>query len=255
MKRLLFAGMAAGILLPAIALGYPNGTASYVTDAAPFCASCHSSVKADYMPELPPDIAKKETPEGKHYFLVKLPSMPSPYIELSDKEKDKIISTARLIDSRSSISLSAPMVVRAGGELRVTLKAKGGNGPVIGAMLVDKALRFQSRPVSSDGWEIMGEPLVLGQDGKPQKTWLDKRIKGLGKNLNFIMVFDQRFDAEKEVFPEATVTYTLKAPSRTGNYTIAGAFLYGTENTDKAGFFQRPSGRILFSDELTVRVE
>ncbi|MEK6531757.1 MAG: hypothetical protein AABZ23_04600 [Deltaproteobacteria bacterium] len=116
--------------------------------------------------------------------------MPSPYIELSDKEKEKIINIARLIDSKSSIALSAPMVVKAGGELKVFLKAKGGNGPVIGAMLVDKALRFQSRPVSSDGWEIMGEPEVLGQDGKPQKTWLDKRIKGLGKNLNFIMVFD-----------------------------------------------------------------
>ncbi len=255
MKKTLIAAMAAGILAPTLALAYPNGTGSYVTDAAPFCASCHSSVKAEYMPELKPDVAKKETPEAKHYFLVNMPSMPSPYAELTDDAKAGIIKTARLIDSKSSISLSAPNVVKAGGELRVALKARGGNGPVIGVMLVDKALRFQSRPVSADGWEITGEPEISGQDGKPQKTWLDKRIKGLNKNLNFIMVFEQKFDAEKDVFPEAIVTYALKAPSKAGNYTLAGAFLYGTENTDKAGFFQRPSGRILFSDELTIKVE
>ena len=40
-----------------------------------------------------------------------------------------------------------------------------------------------------------------------------------------------------------------------GTYSLTAAFLYGTENADKAGFFQRPSGRILFSEEMKVQVE
>ncbi|MDP2690227.1 MAG: hypothetical protein Q8P48_08960, partial [Deltaproteobacteria bacterium] len=208
-------------LVPALAFGYPNGTLQYVTDTAPFCASCHSSAKAGYMPELPPEQAEAELPENKHYGLVRMPSLPSPYAELAEAQKERIIRNAKKIDSLSSITLSAPSKAGAGGEVRVTVKAKGGNGPVICVMLVDRALRFQSRPVSSSGWEITGEPEIKGQDGKSQAGWLDKRAKGLARNLNFIIVDNQRFDLDKGVYPEGTVTYTLKAPSKPGRYTLA----------------------------------
>lgn len=243
------------LLRPCLSYAYPNGTLMYVTDMTPACASCHSAAKAEYMPELPADIAKGETPDMKHYGLIHMPSMPSPYLELTEEQKEKVIKEAKEIDAKSSVTITAPAKVKKGGEVKVTVKAKGGDGPVICLMLVDKPLRFQARPVQSDGWMIVDEPVVKGQDGKMQTAWLDKRIKGLKRNLNFVIVMDQKYDLDKGEFPSGEVVYTLKAPSAPGTYSLTVAFLYGTENADKAGFFQRPSGRILFSDEMKIQVE
>ncbi|HEY4706869.1 MAG TPA: hypothetical protein VII64_05360 [Thermodesulfobacteriota bacterium] len=243
------------VMAPLDALAYPNGTPNYVTDTGPFCASCHSAAKIEYMPEMTADLARGEVAETKHYGAVKAAAPPSPYMELSSKQKEEIIRVARLIDSKSSVSLSAPGRVKAGQDLTVTVQARGGNGPAIGVMLVDRALRFQARPISSSGWHISGPPEVRGQDGKAQTIWIDRRYKGLLRNLNYVMIEEQAFDLEKDILPGASVTFTLKAPSRPGAYTMAAALLYGTENTEKAGFFQRSSGRILFSDELEITVE
>lgn len=255
MKAVLALSTAALLLIPAASFAYPNGTLFYVTDTGPFCASCHSAAKAEYMPELPPGMADKETPETKHYGTVRMPGPPSPYWELTDEQKERLISTAKDIDSNSSISLSAPSKVKVLAEVKVTVKARGGNGPVIGVMLVDRALRFQSRPVSADGWVITAEPVVKGEDGLAQKAWADRRIKDLKRNLNFVLIENVKYDAQAKRYPSGEVTYTLKAPSAKGTYTLAAALLYGTENAEKAAFFQRPSGRILFSEEVTVRVE
>ncbi|MCC6502841.1 MAG: hypothetical protein IT362_06880 [Deltaproteobacteria bacterium] len=253
MKRA--AGLLLFMLAPVVAFAYPNGTQQYVTDTGPFCASCHSVVRAEYMPELPSDMARREVAEIKHYGLVRMPSPPSPYMELANEEKEELIRKAKLIDANSSVTLSVPEKLKAGQEATVTVKARGGNGPVICVMLVDGASRFQARPVSSNGWLIAGAPEVRGQDGKTQSVWLDKRAEGAAKNLNFITIFDQKFDLEKKLFPEGTVTYRVKAPSAPGTYKMAAAFLYGTENASASSFFQRPSGRILFSSEVTIVVE
>lgn len=98
----------------------------------------------------------------KHYGLVRMPSMPSPYLELTEEQKEKIIKEAKAIDANSTVTISAPAKVKRGEEIKVTVKARGGDGPVIGLMLVDKPLRFQARPVQSDGWMIMDEPVVKG---------------------------------------------------------------------------------------------
>ena len=255
MKRLLVSLSFAALMAPGAAYCYPNGPLFYVTDMGPFCASCHSSAKAEYMPEFPPELARRETPEMKHYGTVRMPGPPSPYAELGAEEKEALINTAKEIDSNSSVSINAPSRARAGSEIRVTVKVKGGNGPVVGVMLVDRALRFQSRPVSADGWHIVSEPEVTGQDGKPQRTWAERRMKEMKRNLNFVLIENVRYDPQNKVYPSGEVTYTLKAPSAKGPYTLSAALLYGTENTEKAGVFQRPSGRILFSDEVKVQVE
>lgn len=254
-KAIFAAWFIAGLFVPALAGAYPNGTPMYVTDTGPYCASCHSAVKAVYMPELPPEAADKETAEMKHYGLVRAPSPLSPYFELTPEQKDNVIKTAKFIDSNSSVTVEAPAKAKAGAEIKVVVRAKGGNGPVVGIMLVDRALRFQARPVSADGWVIAGEPVVKGQDDKAQNTWAEKRIKGLKRNLNFVLAFGEKFDEAKKILPSAEVVYTLKAPSEKGVYTVTAAFLYGTENVGNAGFFQRPSGRILFSDEHKIEVE
>lgn len=254
MKRLA-AFLLAMLAAPAVAMAYPNGTPHYVTDMGPFCASCHAAARVEYMSELPPDLARKEVAEAKHYGLVRMPSPPSPYIELADAQKEELIRVAKLIDANASVTLTAPPRVKAGQEVSVTIKARGGNGPVIGVMLVDRVSRFQARPVSSGGWFITGAPEVLGQGGKAEAGWLDKRIAGSGKNLNYITIGNQSFDVEKKLFPEGTVKYTVRAPMSPGVYTMAAAFLYGTENASGSAFFQRPSGRVLFSEEVRIEVE
>ncbi|MEW5756077.1 MAG: hypothetical protein AB1810_07210 [Pseudomonadota bacterium] len=237
-----------------VSLAYPNGPGMYVTDAAPFCASCHAATKAEYMPEMPADLAKGETPENKHYRAVNAMMPPSPYVELTSEERAAIIDEARFIDERTTVTLDAPRQVAASAQIEVRVKAKGGNGPAIGVMLVDKALRYQSRPISAAGWQIIGPPQISGQDGKPQTKWLDGRITGLAKNLSFILITDQQYDRKKQVFPAGDVVFKLQAPSTPGRYSLCAALLYGTENATTAAVFQRPSGRILFSEEIAVTV-
>lgn len=252
MKRA--AAVLLAVMAPAVAFAYPNGTPHYVTDTGPFCASCHSAAKAEYMSELPAEFAGRELPEAKHYGLVRSQAPPSPYLELDQARKEELIRVAKLIDANSSVVLSAPASARAGEEITVTVKARGGNGPVICVMLVDRASRFQSRPAASAGWQIVGAPDVKGHDGKAQTDWLDKRAKGEARNINFITISSERFDLDKKLFPEGTVAYRLKAPSKPGAYTLAAAFLYGTENASGSAFFQRPSGRVLFSEEAAIEV-
>jgi hypothetical protein len=253
MKRLMLFIFLTMILIPVVSEGYPNGTPFYVTDIGPFCASCHAQNKIDYTPELPPEFSIKEISENKHYAFVK--SVPSPYVELTMEQKESIIKEAQFIDANSSISIISPSRVKAGEVIKVKVIAKGGNGPVIGVVLVDRQLRNQARPIQADGWLIVEEPEIKGQDGKVQKSWLNKRIDGLKRNINYVMIMDQKYDKEKSLFPSGEITYTLKAPDKPGIYTLAAALLYGTENTEKAGFFQRTSGRILFSEEMKINVE
>ncbi len=253
MKRLILIAALIIILIPAGSNGYPNGTPFYVTDIGPFCASCHAQNKIDYSPELTQEFSNRELPENKHFGMIK--SVPSPYAELTAEQKEAIIKEAKFIDENSFITISAPTKVKAGENITVKIVTKGGNGPVIGVILVDKPLRNQARPIQADGWLIVEEPVIKGQDGKTQRDWLDKRIGGVGKNINYVMIMNQKYDKEKLLFPSGEVTYVLKAPNKRGIYSLTAVLLYGTENTDKAGFFQRPSGRILFSDEARLNVE
>ena len=241
-------------VLPLAAQAYPNGPTHYVTDMLPACASCHAVLDKATMPEMPTAYTESELAQNKHYGMVRAQLPPSPYLELTEEEKARIIQQAEQLDKDASVRIDAPPEVKAGEKITVTVKARGGNGPAIGLMLVDKPYRFQARSASADGWQIVGAPRVRGQGGKEQTTWLDKRIKGTPRNLSFILVMDQRFDPDKGLTPEGEVTYTLLAPSEPGEYTLTAVFLYGTENTTHAGFFQRPSGRLTFSTPSTIKV-
>ncbi len=240
--------------LPLSVHAYPNGPGHYVTDMLPACASCHAVRNKSTMPEMPDAFAESELPASKHFGAVRSQQPPSPYLELTEEEKTRIIQEAEQIDQNSSVTISGPTEVKQGTKVTVTIKARGGNGPAIGLMLVDKPYRYQARPVTADGWQIVDEPQVKGQGGKVQMTWLDKRIEGTPRNLGFILVMDQRYDPENDLLPEGEITYTLIAPVKPGDYTLTAAFLYGTEDASHAGVFQRPSGRLMFSAPHTIQV-
>jgi hypothetical protein len=245
--------------LSSLAAGYSGGPQIQVTDIMPACAGCHSMIKADYTPDRPADYSTGELPENKHYKA--LETGDKGYKLMPEDKRKALLEVVKWVDASSSVSLKAPSSAKPGQPIEVTVETKGGIGPVVGVFLLDTPLRFQARPIASDGWYIVSKPSVIGPDGKEQTWWLDKRVNEK-KNLSFVLV-QVKADVEKKVVPTTKVTWNLRAPIDPGTYTITAGFLYGTEETDeyKSGKLEAapggssgPSGRTRFSDPVTVTV-
>lgn len=252
-----------------LAHGFPGGGPGFgllpVTDATPSCAGCHANVKAEYMRDVAADAPLNATNQlmtEKHYKAIEQGA--DAYKLLPAGEREKLLKQVKLIDQNSAVSIKAPKEVARGKTIKVEVSVKGGIGPGSSVMLVDTNLRMQARPVQGNGWLIVGPPEVIGPDGKPQTFWVDKRFTGLAKNVNFVVVGGGA-DVNKGTYASWKVTYTPQAPARAGKYTLAAAFLYGTEEPDEhkekgkwtlpPGGITGPSGRILFSDVVEVEVK
>ncbi len=247
------------------AWAYPGGPLHDVTDAAPYCAGCHSSVGVEQLRELPPEQARQRTAAIAHIDAIK--SGHGPYAKLTPDQRLKLIADVEKVDANSKIDVEVPQTVKAGGKLMVTAKAQGGSGPVFGVMLLDVDLRDQARAIQGEGFQIDAPPKVIGPDGQPQDQWLNRRYDDLAHNLNFIVVFGVKTDLAADKFSAATVTYDLVAPSKPGKYTICAALAYGTEKASSLGRvemggrpmplggFAGPSGRILFSKVAEIEVK
>jgi cytochrome c553 len=271
MMRPLLTGAAAmaglsGLMLvalwPEASWGYAAfGRVPYVSDAAPFCAGCHSSTDTAYHPELPAEDAQKQLFTEKHYNALEKGGRK--YRMFETEERQNLLERAKKVDANSSVSLEAPASAAPGETISVTVSTKGGIGPQIGIMLVDEPIRYQARPIQGAGWFIVGAPVVIGPNG-PQTTWLDRRYNKAAINLNFVLIYDVAAAPERDIYPAAKVTYKLRAPRDAGEYSITAAFLYGTADPDemKTGKYVSPpggggapSGRIQFSNVAKVRVQ
>jgi hypothetical protein len=246
------------------AWAYPGGPLHDVTDAAPYCAGCHSSVGIDQLRDLPHDQALKRTAIVAHLDAIKAGM--GPYAKLSDVDRAKLIADVQKVDENSTISIEVPPTVKAGDRFTATVKAQGGSGPVLGIMLLDVDLRDQAREIQGEGFQIYSPPHVIGPDGNAQEQWLSRRYDGLARNLNFVVVFGVTTDLKANKFSTASVKYDLVAPSEPGKYTICAALAYGTEKAsdlgrvDKNGHemplggFDGASGRIRFSKVAIIGV-
>jgi len=251
--------------LASAASAYPGGTPDFQTDAAPYCASCHSSANAEMMAGMPPDRAQKELAANKHIALIQAGE--GSYESLSPDERALLVEHVRAVDANTSVKLSAPPKVSINGELHVKVEVNGGAGPVVGVALVDTAQRWLARPATGVGWFVASEPQILGQDFQDQTEWLSKRPLSLGRNLAYVNVTGLRSDAVKSDWAHAQVLWTLRAPSRPGKYPLVAALWYGTEKASPLGVITDPirgrmlrgglaghSGRILFSTPLIIEV-
>ncbi len=248
------------VVLAGSAAGFSGGPQLQVTDMVPACANCHSMVKAEYAPERPAEFSTGELPVNKHYKA--LETGDKGYKLLPEDKRKALLEQVKWVDENASVSLKAPTSAKPGQPIEISVETKGGIGPVVGVLLVDAPLRFQARPIASDGWYIAGKPTVIGPDGKEQTWWLDKRANEK-KNLSFVLV-QGKADLEKKILPTSKVTWTLRAPIDPGTYTITAAFMYGTEEPDEfktgkheppPGGSSAPSARVLFSDQMTVTVK
>jgi len=243
---------------------YNGGPLRNVTDLSPHCAGCHSSMSKEDLRVEPEAFAASQVVETKHYKV--LEEGGGPYKDMSPADRQKLLADVKLMDQNSSVSLAAPSSAKPGQEIQVTAAVKSGQG-VVGVWLLESDLRFQGRPIQSEGWLIVGAPKVWGSDGKEQTKWVDSRGPGLKKNLNSALIFDQQTDLAAKKFAEGKVTWTVQAPQAPGTYTVTAAFQYGTEKASSVGKVTTPagatvprggpggpSGRVMFSKVATITV-
>lgn len=243
--------IAAGGLVIAAAAGlttqlvaYPGGTPRFVTNAAPYCTTCHSSVNADQLKDMAPDAAAGMLPDKHHYAA--LSAGDRSYQELAVPDREKLLTAVKAMDANSKVELAVSAAkVKPGGALTATVTTKGGAGPVVGIMLTDNDQRYQSSPVQVEGFLITQDPQVTGPDGKPQTKFLDGREAGLSRGINYVNVQDVKSDPDAGTYAECKVVYTLAAPMTPGEYTISAAFLYGTEKAIALGRKETPDGRVV----------
>jgi hypothetical protein len=246
------------------ALAYPNGPLRDVTDAATYCAGCHSSVGVEQLRDLPAQDARTRTAAVAHIEAIKAGS--DSYAKLTPAQRAGLIADVEKVDANAKVSIEVADRVKAGQKFAAKVSTQGGSGPVTGVMLLDIDLRDQAREIQGEGFLIDGPPRVIGPDGKAQVQWVSRRFDALARNLNFIVVFGVKADLAANKFSSASVTWDLVAPAKPGKYTICAAFLYGTEKASPLGRvemkgramplggFDGSSGRILFSKVSTIDV-
>ena len=244
---------------------YPGGTPTFQTDAAPYCAACHSSREVSALAGAG-ERATKESAEHKHISVIL--SGQHGYQTLSEPDRKTLAEQIRALDAASTIEIKAPPRVKAGEVFQVQVRVTGGGGPVVGVGLVDRDHRWYARPAASAGWQIAARPEITGGDGQPADDWLDKRPTEMGRNLSFVNVTGISSDPAAKKFDSAEVIFTLRAPDRPGSYPLAGAYWYGTEKSTLLGYttnsigqkeirggFTGGSGRVLFTKVQQIQVQ
>lgn len=246
-----------------IAWSYPGGPLEDVTDAAPYCAGCHSSVDANQLRDMQ-GARVQEMLVASHIAAIKAGE--NGYSKLTPEQRIQLAADVEKVDANAQISLDVPTTLHPGASFAAKVSTQGGSGPVIGVMLLDQDLRNQAREIEAQGFEIVGAPNVIGPDGKQQEQWEARRYDDLARNLNFLVVFGVSADLATSQFSSTKVIYNLAAPSKPGKYTICAAFLYGTEkasplgrvevhgHTQPLGGFAGKSGRIKFTELKSIDV-
>jgi mono/diheme cytochrome c family protein len=259
--------LCAGALGPGLAQAYPGGTPAFVTDAAPYCASCHSSVSAAQLTGVPEARVQAELIANKHLAKIRTPAEGSPYAELTDEQRAALIRGIEQIDAASRVDLVTPDALEPGQVFEVTVTATGGGGPVVGIALVDADPRWQARPAASAGWHVLEKPSVVGPDGQAQTDFTDRRNPALAPGISYVNVYGVESDPGAGKFSSVSVTYRLRAPSQPGSYPLGVVMLYGTEKGAPFGAvetiqgdvprggFTANSGRVRFGEVRQIRVQ
>jgi len=261
------AALAAGTLLAAGAAGaYPGGTPGYQTNAAPFCASCHSSMSESALAGAPGDRATAELAENKHLALIRQGE--GGYAELTPQQRSELVGHIQALDQASKVSMTAPPRAKTGELFTVTVDVTGGAGPVVGVGLVDVGHRWHARPAPGGGFLVTAPPNVIGQDFKEQSEWLSRRTEDWGRNLAYVNVLNIESNAPKKEWGRAQVVWKLRAPPEPGRYPLTAVYWYGTEKASPLGYTEDPvrgkqlrgggtghSGRVVFSETVVVEVQ
>lgn len=266
MKNRTIVALAIATILPLAAKSYPGGTPNYQTNVAPYCSSCHSSREASALAGVG-ERAEKEVAERKHIALI-LGGRGKGYSALTENDRTTLAAQIRALDAASTVTLEAPATVQRGQTFQVKVATTGGSGPVVGVELVDLDHRWYARPATAVGWEVVMPPQILGGDGQPANSWLEKRPEATSRNITYVNIPGVSSNPVTEEWGSAEVTFTLRAPDRAGSLPLAAAYLYGTEKSTVLGYTTNAvgrkevrggvaggSGRILFTPVQEIQVE
>jgi hypothetical protein len=253
------------LALAASAPAYPGGTPDVQTDAAPFCAGCHSSRDAAALAGAG-KVAQEQVAEQKH--IAAILTGEGGYASLSEPDRRTLVAQIRALDAASTVQMRAPAQVKPGEIFQVQVRVTGGAGPVVAVGLVDLDHRWYARPAPSVGWQIAAPPEITGSDGQPRLQWLAKRPAQAGRNLAFVNVPGIESDSAAQRWDFAEVVFTLRAPSQPGQYPLAAAYWYGTEKSTLLGYktnvqgqkevrggFTGGSGRVAFTALQQILVQ
>lgn len=256
---------AAAVVAPLGAGAYPGGTPDFQTDAAPYCAGCHSSRTLDALAGTG-DRAGKEIAEEKHLAVVLAGQ--KGYASLTELDRHALAEQIRALDEASTVTLAAPATLQPGQTFDVRVDVTGGAGPVVGVALVDRDHRWYARPAASVGWHVIAPPKITGPDGQLQTEWLARRPAEFDRNLSYVNVAKIVSDAATKTWAKASVVFTLRAPERPGVYPLAAVYFYGTEKSTVLGYtttpagFKEPrggftggSGRVIFTAVQSIKVQ
>ncbi len=266
MRRVRILLLSVGALVaPAVAGAYPGGTPDFQTDAAPYCAACHSSRNTDELAGTGARAAK-EIAENKHLAVVL--SGQKGYTSLTEIDRHALAEQIRALDEASTVTLAAPASLQPGQTFDVRVDVTGGAGPVVGIALVDRDHRWYARPAASAGWHVIAPPKITGPDGQLQTEWLARRPAEFDRNVSYVNVEKIASDASTKTWSKASVVFTLRAPERPGVYPLAAVYLYGTEKSTVLGYTTSPagykeprggftggSGRVLFTPVQSIKVQ
>lgn len=256
---------AAALAAPAVSAAYPGGTPDFQTDAAPYCAGCHSS-RSEAALAGASEQAAKEVAERKHLAVVL--SGQKGYASLTEFDRGALADQIRALDAASTVTLAAPASLLPGQSFDVRVDVTGGAGPVVGVGLVDRDHRWFARPAASAGWRVIAPPKITGPDGQLQTEWLARRPEGFDRNLSFVNIGKIASDASTRSWSKGSAVFTLRAPERPGVYPLAAVYFYGTEKSTVLGYTTTPvglqeprggftggSGRVLFTPVQSISVE
>jgi hypothetical protein len=265
MRRLLGFLLVGALAAPAVSLAYPGGTPSFQTDAAPYCAGCHSS-RSEAALAGTGERAAKEVAERKHLSV--LLSGQKGYASLTEADRRALADQIRALDEASTVTLAAPAALLPGQSFDVRVDVTGGAGPVVGIALVDRDHRWFARPATAAGWRVIAPPKITGPDGSLQTEWLARRPEGFDRNISYVNVEKIASDSAAKSWSKASVVFTLRAPDHPGVYPLAAVFLYGTEKSSVLGYTTDPvgmkeprggltggSGRVLFTPVQSITVK
>jgi len=110
---------------------------------------------------------------------------------------------------------------------------------VVGVSLVDSAIRYQARPISSSGFKVVGPALVRARTATTDAV-ARTPAPGSGHGLN---PHDHRHEGDPvtESGRRDRTTWVLRTPPEPGSYSLTAAFYYGTEKGRRwDGNTQRP---------------
>jgi hypothetical protein len=105
-------------------------------------------------------MAEDELAMNKH--LPPLKERREAYTGMSDEDAKKLLEHVQAVDRQTSVTLESPESAKPDETIEVTAAFKGGAGPVVGVMLLDNNLRWESRSPSADGWLILSAPKIVG---------------------------------------------------------------------------------------------